>query len=110
MTRRAADGSEQGISRREYHKIIDKPAPPLELPLDCQGYAEWFWELSAFRQPVENAISPLQPGLLRDWQSEFGVLLGYAEKRIIVAMDRAYVEGMARQREEVMRRERERTK
>lgn len=110
MTRRAADGSEESITRREYHEIIDKPTEPLELPFEFRQYAEWFWDLSSFRVPVEGGVSPIQPGLLRDWQSEFGVLLDHADKRILVAMDRAYVEGMSKQRDEVMRRERERQK
>lgn len=109
MTRRSVVGSDESITRRDYHNIVGKPTEPLELSFEYRQYADWFWDLSAFRQPADGAISPLQPGLLRDWQSEFDVLLGHAEKRILVAMDRAYVEGMARQRDEVMRRERERT-
>ena len=61
----------------------------VSVPVDGAHIWNWFWELDAFRPPVEG-IAPLNYSIVADWASGTGNLMTRDEAKAIMAMDKAY--------------------
>jgi hypothetical protein len=87
-------------------EIKGADAPEFTVPLEFAHYLSWFRDLDDHYRPLfDGGMHPIGPWLHR-WERDSGTLLGYADRRIILAMDAAYRAGMAKIRADYMRYER----
>lgn len=100
------DGRETGLTYREVAERGGRYCPPLHIPDYISHLALWYWQLRDYCPPGPDATdTPITPRLIMEWQEMEGLCVSPLERGILFSMDRAYRSGMAKQREDVRRRE-----
>lgn len=87
-------------------EIKGTDAPKVSVPFEYSHYLDWFNQLDTHYRPLfDGGMHPIGPWLSR-WERDSGTLLTVNDRRIILAMDASYRDGMSKIRADYMRHER----
>lgn len=91
---------DKGETRSERNKRFGFASPPDPMiPKRARYMWRWFWDLHSQRQHGMNGPQPLSFLEMKAWSEMTGTLLSSEEWSVIVALDRAYRDALADERE-----------
>ena len=93
--------------KAERFKSVLVPDPP-EFTFYVDHVWEWFWHLCGRRQQGLNGPQPLTYRELESWRNSVPFLVAHEEIAWLMAMDEAYLDQLALEREEEKRKKEDR--
>lgn len=104
----ASRGGPVEVTRQEYNEQAGAETPPQpEIPVCGEHVWQWWWELNARRPPGFENLAPFSYTEIYNWILLTGLSVSYRDIRWLVAMDNAWLEAIANEKEDRRRREKE---
>lgn len=90
-----------GLTRRQRNLAYERPDMnrSIDIPMGAEYLMDWFWSISASRGCSHAGPEPISPAMIKAWSEYSGDIVNRDEAAVIVAMDIAYRDAVARENE-----------